>query len=329
MIVTIVMYHYVRRAAESPCPRLNALDTGHFLGQLDYLIRHHTIIGGQQLVAALRHGRPLPERPALLTFDDGYLDHVRTVLPILQRHRVPGVFFPPARAVSERRVLDVNKVHYVLATVENTAPVIAMIESFVATHAGRPDILDPAEYRRRYGVPNRFDGAEVNYVKRMLQLGLPADIRSGLVDAIFREVVGRDEAAVADELYMTEDQVRALVAAGMTVGSHGYAHEWMDSLDPADQEREVDLGLDFLDRVGVDRRDWLMCYPYGASNGSLLDILRRKGCAAAFVSRPGLAELDDDDPLLLARLDTNDLPKEAGAAPCSWTERAFAARVPA
>lgn len=51
-----------------------------------------TPISMDQLVNHLRTGLPLPEKPVLLTFDDGYLGHYQYVLPLLQEYGYPGLF---------------------------------------------------------------------------------------------------------------------------------------------------------------------------------------------------------------------------------------------
>lgn len=51
-----------------------------------------TPISLDQLVAHLRTGMPLPERPVLLTFDDGYVGHYEHVLPMMEEFGYPAVF---------------------------------------------------------------------------------------------------------------------------------------------------------------------------------------------------------------------------------------------
>jgi peptidoglycan/xylan/chitin deacetylase (PgdA/CDA1 family) len=132
-----------------------------------------------------------------------------------------------------------------------------------------------------------------------------------------------DQKAFAREIYMDEDQVRCLVDAGMMVGSHGYNHDWLNHLDPIDQALEIDRSLEFLERVGVGTTDWAMCYPYGGWSTSLLEILRARKCAVAFTTEVDIADLTQHDPLLLPRLDTNDLPKAAQAEAAAWTLKAI------
>ncbi|MBF2083127.1 polysaccharide deacetylase family protein [Thermoleptolyngbya sp. C42_A2020_037] len=45
-----------------------------------------------QLVAHLATGAPLPPKPVLLSFDDGYLGHYEHVYPLLKQYGYPGVF---------------------------------------------------------------------------------------------------------------------------------------------------------------------------------------------------------------------------------------------
>lgn len=51
-----------------------------------------TPISLDHLVSHLRSGVPLPEKPILLTFDDGYLGHYTYVYPLLKKYGYPGLF---------------------------------------------------------------------------------------------------------------------------------------------------------------------------------------------------------------------------------------------
>ena len=47
----------------------------------------------EQLESHILHGSPLPDKPIVLTFDDGYKDNVETALPILKKyHQIGNVF---------------------------------------------------------------------------------------------------------------------------------------------------------------------------------------------------------------------------------------------
>jgi len=180
--------------------------------------------------------------------------------------------------------------------------------------------LEPIEgYRNRFAQPGRYDSADVVYIKNMLQHGLPQPVRQDIVQALFDRFVGVSERALADELYMTVEQVQMLVQAGMHVGSHSATHRWLNRIPPAEQAEEVDRSLEFLEHLGINvQNGWTMCYPYGGHDASLRSILRDRSCTIGHTIEVDIAQLNTDDPLALPRLDTNDLPKDAEAAPNRW-----------
>jgi peptidoglycan/xylan/chitin deacetylase (PgdA/CDA1 family) len=314
------MYHYVRDLRRTRYPDIAALQTEAFRGQVDYIQRHFDVISARDLMGAVEEDMSLPDRPALLTFDDGYLDHFTQVFPILDDAGIPAAFFPPAKSILERTVLDVNKVHYILASASQPGEVVARVETLMQKGQHEFD-LDPVEqYRSRLAVPGRYDAAETVYVKRLLQRELPHALRRRITDDLFREFVDVDESVLAEELYMTLDQARTLARNGMYIGSHGYDHSWMDHLTPEEQKRDVARSLEFLDAVGTPLNRWMMCYPYGSHNATLRAIVREEGCVVGLATHVDLASLGTDDPLALPRIDTNDLPVEAEAQPNEWTQ---------
>lgn len=171
-------------------------------------------------------------------------------------------------------------------------------------------------------VSARLDSYDTIFIKRMLQRDLPTTLRQEIVDELFQEWVSRDEIAFSRELYMSLDQVAYLRRQGHYVGSHGYEHVWLNSLSPAEQEREVLLGLSFLEQVGADLDRWIMCYPYGGYDDSLLEILQRHSCVIGLTTQVDIGDIDRHGPLTLPRLDTIDLPTNKNAPPCEWTQRA-------
>jgi peptidoglycan/xylan/chitin deacetylase (PgdA/CDA1 family) len=320
--VTIIMYHFVRDLKHSRYPDIKGLSIEDFSGQVAYIRRYYTVIGLDELLAVLdAPDRALPPRALLLTFDDGYRDHFDNVLPILVENGMTGCFFPPAKAVTEQEVLDVNKIHFILAAVPDKTHVLNSLFALLDQVRGEFNLSTRDEYYQRLAWPNRFDTAEVILIKRLLQRELPELLRKRITDELFKQYVTQDERSFSQELYMDISELRAMWEAGMYIGSHGYDHYWLDTLDEQSQEREIDLSLRFLQAVGSDIGNWVIGYPYGAYNDSLLGILRKKGCKAGFTTEVHIADLDRDDPLTLPRIDTNDLPKRGDAAPNEWTMR--------
>lgn len=319
-LVTIVMYHYVRPLATSAFPRLAALDVDAFRGQLDYVRRHYSPIRLSELVAAARGLRTLPERPVLLTFDDGYSDHYRHVFPLLAERKVPAAFFLVRSALVDRTVLDANKIQFILASVEDVAPVIAEMERAIEA-AQDPAVRPLAEYRAKYAVASRFDEPNVMYVKRMLQHALPDWVRRPIVEELFDRIVSADEQRFAADLYFTTEHAREMRDAGMEFGAHADRHIPLPLLGPDEQAREIDGALCALDAVGVSRHQFAYSYAKGEYDATSVELLRSRGCAVALTTRVDLARLLEGELLTLPRINTNELPTDAAAPPAPWTRR--------
>jgi peptidoglycan/xylan/chitin deacetylase (PgdA/CDA1 family) len=311
--ITFVMYHYIRALEHSRYPEIKGLTCEEFSAQVKWLSRRYTFLAWPELVA-LRKGErtQAPANSAVLTFDDGYIDHFHTVLPVLHEAGIQGMFFPPAQAVVQRRVLDVNKIHFVLSSVPDKRELIECLREAIASRRDSCSLGCFEDYWSEYAKQSRFDTAEVIFIKRLLQRGLPLPARAEILNELFLRFVGVSEATLAGELYMTLDQLRMMVRCGMYVGSHGYSHQWMDSLPPAEQELEIDRSIDFLSLIGAPTVDWVMSYPYGAANDSLTALLVRRQCAFALTTRVGNCVELQSDPYGLPRMDTNDFPKASG-----------------
>lgn len=309
--LSIVMYHYIRDFARTRFPGIKGLDLAEFRYQLDYLQQNYTVVTMQDVVDALRSGDALPSNAALLTFDDGYAEHYDLAFPILFDRGLQGCFFPPVQPIRDGVMLDVNRLHFILASCLDPSKVGAGVDASI-NESSRDDLGDVQSYREKWAKPNRFDDAETIYVKRMLQTALPEDFRNQIAKKLFAEYVSGDEASFANELYITPEQAKVMQGSGMYFGSHGFSHYWLNRIPREVQVNEVDKALNFLRSIGSPVDDfWAMCYPFGGWSEGLLDVLREKNCTLGLTTEVAKANLDSHEKLTLPRYDTNDFPKKS------------------
>ena len=323
-LVTIVTYHFVRPASMR-FPRFATLEPAAFREQLRYIRRHYTPVRLSDVAASLEGSSALPARPAVLTFDDGYRDHYTTVFPLLAEHGMSATFFPARSSLLDRRVLGANKVQFILAAAGDSGSIVEAIDRAIEA-SSTAETGRVAEYRARWWAPSRFDTAAVVYAKRMLQHGLPDHVRTPLLDTLFRRYVTDDEAAFADELYLTVDEARQMRASGMEFGGHGDQHVPLPALGPEAQVREIDGAIDTLSAIGAPRARFAYSYVKGEHDVASVARLRERGCSIAVTTREGLARPGVDDPLTLPRIDTTLLPVDGDASPNEWTLRAMISR---
>ena len=306
--LTVVMYHYVRDIEFSRYPGIKGLETFEFVEQVEFLNAEFNIVSMEHVLRYYSSGNSLPEKAMLLTFDDGYAEHFTNVYPILKNLGVQGSFFVPAKAVQKHKVLDVNKIHFILASCPESQLIINIIEEEVMG-AQEEFALDTYEhYYYTYAVHNRFDSQEVIFVKRMLQHALPAALRTRIINRLFDMFVGISEEAFSRELYLRDYQLKEMIAGGMHIGCHGYDHYWWDKLSADMLEQEIDMSLKFLSSLGLNLSSWTACYPYGSCSKEVVKILKRKGCRLALTTVVAKANLQSDHLLRIPRLDTNDFP---------------------
>ncbi|WP_432138520.1 MULTISPECIES: polysaccharide deacetylase family protein [unclassified Streptomyces] len=91
--VPILMYHAVS-AVPSEATRALSVTPQAFAAQMALIAdRGLTPLTTAALAARWRAGRPLPARPVLITFDDGYAGVHRHALPVLAEHGFPATLF--------------------------------------------------------------------------------------------------------------------------------------------------------------------------------------------------------------------------------------------
>ncbi len=314
------MYHFVKNARQSRYTRIKGLLKEEFEAQLHYLNKYYNFVKIEDCINAV-HSKTssLPPNSVLLTFDDGYIDHFTTVFPILMKNNIQGSFFPPARAITENKVLDVNKIHFVLASVKDIKILLNDVFGLIDKYRNTFNLESNEYYYSRLSSGRRYDSKDVTFIKLLLQQGLDKTLIKLILGELFGKYVTNDEAAFSNELYMSTDQLKCMIKSGMYVGCHGNSHAKLDILSPEDQEKDIDVALDFMKGIGSVTENWVMSYPYGAYDDNLINLLQRKKCKLGLSTNVGIAELESKNAFTLQRLDTNDLPKQVNSGIRPWT----------
>lgn len=305
--VTIVMYHYVREIKNSRFPNIKGLEFDSFCRQLDFLSQNYNFVNSKQLIDYFSGEVDLPKNPCWLTFDDGYKDHFKYVYPELYKRKIQGTFFIPTLPVSDHLILDVNKIHFILACSPSTEDIINICESMALSQGIKEHEL--MKLKNTYAKKSRYDNKETVYIKKMLQYALPQKIRENIINNLFLKFVTNDEMSFAQDLYVNAEEIEIMQGDGMCIGNHGYSHKWLNKLNFKNQESEIKKSLDFLRGHGCCKDDWIMCYPYGGFNNESLEILKIYECSLAVTTIVGKAQYGVDNKYKLPRMNTNDFPQ--------------------
>jgi peptidoglycan/xylan/chitin deacetylase (PgdA/CDA1 family) len=104
--VPILMYHYISEPpADADIYRKDlSVSPARFESHLSLLKeRGYHVVTLDDLLGFLANGTPLPEKPVILTFDDGYTDNYTYAYPLLRKYDMVGHFFIISDFVNQAR----------------------------------------------------------------------------------------------------------------------------------------------------------------------------------------------------------------------------------
>lgn len=313
--VTVVMYHYIRDLKNSRYPNIKGLDIEKFKKQIKFFKENYNFVRIEDLIEYYKNpkGKELPEKAILLTFDDGYKDHYTYVLPVLLENNIQGSFYIPTKCFQDKKVLDVNKIHFILEScIGKEERILKEIEGYLEKNKDSRIPLLYNDYFKEYAVDSRFDKKEVIFIKRMLQVILPEDYREKLVDTLFKKYVCTigdkiiSERAFWEELYLTPEQIRMMEKLGMHIGFHSHNHVWLNSLSKEEQEFQIKSSINYFKEIGIKTEKMTLSYPYGGYNEESVELIKKYEIPLAFTTKVAIADLNKDENYALPRLDTND-----------------------
>ena len=105
--IPILMYHNLVAEENDPSISKNTMWVGQFQHQMELLEENgFTTITVDQLVEFGNRGKALPEKPVLITFDDGYRSAYELAFPILQEMDFHAAMFPIGVSVGKDTYKD-------------------------------------------------------------------------------------------------------------------------------------------------------------------------------------------------------------------------------
>ncbi len=301
---TIVFYHYVRDVERTPFPSIKALSVADFAAQVDWLQARFEIIDGTTFERAVRGRTGFDQPTALLTFDDGFVDHYEHCFPLLRSRGLGGIFFLSGVTIGDRpTLLNVHKTHFLLSHLGADRFAIDVAEALdreglavpIVRHGGREGAY-------------RYDEAPDVRIKHVLNYEAPYPVANRVLSALFERHVG-DSSAFAKGLYLSSAQVREMAQGGMTFGFHTETHPVLSRLDRRRQRAELHDGPPVIrDLTGQNTVSF--CYPYGFShtyNADTLSVLEECGYTMAFNTVRREVMIGREQRYELPRFDTRDV----------------------
>ncbi len=246
--LTILAGHCVTAPSNASLPGDMKIDGTKLTSILEWFSRRYEVTTVGEAMRRLREdGR---RSLFALSMDDGYVDNVTHLVPILKKVGVPATVYLESRPLGERRVNWSHK----LAVAHERMGSAAFVRRYLEL------TQDPGAAKALEGLAE--DSPKASYkIKRALKYTVDVADRDRVLEALFVEA-GCDERKLCDTLYMTWDGARALCDSGVEIGGHTVEHHILSRLAPAAARREIAESRAATKReLSIDSESF--AYPFG------------------------------------------------------------------
>ena len=272
--LTILAYHRITDphapGFDTFKPNVSATPAA-FAAQMDFMQQRFNVVSIGDIVAWLRGQHPLPPRPALITFDDGYRDNLEQAFPILQARRLPAVVF--------------------LATdyIGHALPFYWDLIAYCFHHTSQDGADLPLAGWQHWSDENGRAAVMMSWLDYLKKLS--DDKKWALVIRLPQALGVSLSAGAFARLHLSWDEVRSMVAGGVDMGAHTQSHPILTRIS-LEQARLEATGSKARIEQEIEHPVVSFAYPNGLPadfNPALQTMLKQVGFEAVFTLVPGPA----------------------------------------
>lgn len=286
----VVMYHGVTVQSYTPAV-WTQLPVYSFRRQLEFLLKHYQIVTLDDLVRAVCGEQPLPERAALITFDDGVKNNFTVAYPILREYGVPATIFLTMDLIGSDEFLWFDELYLLIR--EGLLRGVAL------------NLPESAERQYQEGDVWASYATSVEALKRA-----GTRRREAFLYHLRSRVPLEREQWLEDFGLLGWDEVRAMERSGLvSFGVHTATHRILSELDDDELVAEVLAPRQrFSDMVGSETVSF--CFPNGRPGIDFGKVhqtfLRSCGYRCAFTTDNTLFDWRSGDSMGIGRISVGD-----------------------
>jgi peptidoglycan/xylan/chitin deacetylase (PgdA/CDA1 family) len=253
--LAVVTYHGISPSGyESIDPDLDGclVSRDEFRRQLRLLKSRYQVVAPEEVLSWIAEGRALPERAVLLTCDEGLLNMVTDMAPILKEEHLSCLFFVlGASAAHNCQMLWHEELYLALLAAPSGSFSIEPLEIKI-------ELFERPQRRRMWRTLLR-KLSEVSQAEResfveaaYAQFGLSSEIKTEFANEAKRRRFS----------LLNRIQLRELVDQGMSIGSHTVSHPMLSQQSPELAWKEISESRVALE-TAVGTKVWALAYPFG------------------------------------------------------------------
>ena len=289
------MYHYIRNKNKD-FPFYNITEKKKYLNQIEKFSQKGFVSSYAELFSE--------SEKYLLTFDDGFKDHIYAA-EILQKYGAIGIFFIPTSPLKNDLILDVHKTHLIIGKVSGLDALNELKK--ILKKKNIKNYFNPEEkskYKNAYR--NQVDETYKKEFKATMNYYGNLELKHKILDHLLKKFEIHVE---AKDYYLNEGEIRYLDSMGMIIGCHSESHTLLSRLSYHEQFKEIMNSKIFLENI-INKKVETFCYPYGRKvsyNKNTLQILKKLKFKLAYsVEHRDISPNDiSNNPYELPRYDCN------------------------
>lgn len=300
-MLTVCNFHYIRDTFEAPYPSIFGVTPYQFENQLNELSKLGAFISQKKLIDEADELLNSDSNYILITFDDGLKEQFEVAKPILDKLKIPAIYYVNSLNFIDREVSLVHKIH-LLRSIISPKEFLKAIQDFFKNDA----VALTKEEIQKAEIHYNYDDSDSACLKYFLNFKLDKQNLSQLINAMFKQNFDSDK--IVQDLYMTQDQLAELSGLNM-LGNHTHSHHALGLLSYDEIVDEIAKTKTFIDNFG-HKQPYSISYPYGsaeACQAPVSEIAQKFGYTIGFTMERGSND-SSSDKLLLKRFDCNDLP---------------------
>lgn len=272
-----IMYHYVRPFNKA-MPHLKHLHLEDFNKQLDYFEETYGFVSKNDFFNSFKSG--IVPQGVVLTFDDGLKCHYDFVFKELKKRNLWGIFYIPTGMYITKKVIDVHRIHILLATQDSKKiyeKLSELINDDILIDSGKIEFTE-----QTYKIQDNDDYTVL--VKRILNYYISYQYREKIIDDLVEnfKLQNFDD---YKKFYINSEEIKEMNDNGMIIGSHTVNHPVLSKLSEKEQEIEIHQSFDYLHSMCENLAIKTFCYPYGgfhSFNDLTEKILSEYNCLFSF-----------------------------------------------
>lgn len=259
-----------------------------FRWQMRYIKRHYNVMRLDEVVTKIGNKEKLPERIAVVTFDDGYKNNRTNAFTIIKEMNIPVSIFLTVGMTGSKDTIWTNRL-------------------YKAFEAGKGNELDLREYGMGFYRPLTLTlspegrGKWVNAYQKIKSLlkKMPPDKKDKMLEVICNKLGVEEMDFTKDEDFgflSWEEVLEMFKSRLVDFGAHTLTHEIITNLPKDIAQKEI-IGSCEMVRSKLNKINITFAYPNGTRydfNDWAKDLLRQNNCLCGLTTIEGLNNINQD-----------------------------------